>query len=281
MSIRTKLTAAGLAVGVLGAVLAGTTSTASASPPSQASSGSDCRIAVPGQPGKTVAIRCPAGHPGAAVTTASANRTLAAAPDATPSDALCRGVAGQSDFGWVGAAPGSSADGGIANDLWWDATQSKSPTQMQIYSGNGGDNQQWCEQYLGSGKFAFFAYYAAYHGPQCLTVENGYGTYVPGMRVYGEDCGSPPAGSPEDQAWYVCLRSGTSFSLEPAGAKPSSVWLDVWGGGSNNGKSAFVQGSPLQIWTGNGQDNQRFTFFPSPGEPGGLPFDYTIGVSGC
>lgn len=24
---------------------------------------------------------------------------------------------------------------------------------------------------------------------------------------------------------------------------------------------------PLQIWTGNGQDNQRFTLYPSPGEP--------------
>ncbi|HEX6525644.1 MAG TPA: hypothetical protein VF070_37375 [Streptosporangiaceae bacterium] len=32
-----------------------------------------------------------------------------------------------------------------------------------------------------------------------------------------------------------------------------------------------MQGNPLQIWTGNGQDNQRFTFLPSPGEPNGLP----------
>jgi len=257
MSFRAKLTAAGLAAGVLGAVLAGTAPAASASPPGRA------------------------GHPGAGVVTLRAGRTLAAVPHATPPDSLCRGVPGRTNYGWVGAAPGSSADGGVANDLWWDATLSQSPTPMQIYSGNGGDNQQWCEQYVGNNKFAFFAYYAAYHGAQCLTVEGAYGTYLPGMRVYGEDCGSPKDAAPQDQDWYVCLRSGNSFSLEPAGAKLSSTWLDVWGGSSNNGKSAFVQGNPLQLWYGNGQDNQRFTFFSSPGEPGGLSFGYSVGVPGC
>jgi hypothetical protein len=177
-------------------------------------------------------------------------------------------------------APGSSADGGVANNLWWDATLSKSPTQMQIYSGNGGTNQQWCEEPIGGGEFRFYADYGG-PGAQCLTVKNGYGTYSPGMRVDADHCGFPVSSSTEDQNWYVCLRSGTSFSLEPAGATPSSVWLDVWGGSSNNGKSAFVQGNPLQIWTGNGQDNQRFTFFPSPGEPGGLSVGITLGVPGC
>lgn len=47
MSLRTKLTAAGLAVGVLGVVLAGTASTASAAPTGRASSSSDCTVAVP------------------------------------------------------------------------------------------------------------------------------------------------------------------------------------------------------------------------------------------
>ena len=33
----------------------------------------------------------------------------------------------------------------------------------------------------------------------------------------------------------------------------------------------------LQIWTGNRQENQRFTLFPSPGEPS-LTYEHT---SGC
>jgi hypothetical protein len=181
-------------------------------------------------------------------------------------------------------APGSSADGGVANNLWWDATLSKSPTQMQIYSGNGGANQQWCEEPLGGGMFAFYGYYAGAGFPaQCLTslVSINNGQYTPGNRVIADDCGLPSTGGTGNQDWYVCLRSGNSISLEPAEATPSSVWLDVWGGSSNNGKSAFVQGNPLQIWTGNGQDNQRFTLFPSPGEPNPLTYQYTTGVPGC
>lgn len=280
MSLRTKLTAAGLAVGVLGAVLAGTASTASASPPSGASPGSDCRIAVPGQPGRTVVIRCPAGGVNAGVATASASQARAATPDVTPPDSKCRG---EGNFGWFGVAPGSSANGGVADDLWWDATGNASPTPMQIYTGNGGANQQWCEEYIGYGAFAFYAYYA---GPgavaQCLTVKNGYGDYYsPGLRVYADDCGMPVTGVTADQDWFVCARSGNSISLEPAEAINGSVWLDVWGGSSDNGKSAFVPGNPLQIWTGNGQDNQRFTLFSSPGEPSGLTYQYTTGVDGC
>jgi len=280
MNLRAKLTAAGLAAGVLGAVLTGTAPTASASPPGLASSRPECSVAAPGHPDKTVAIPCPAGHPGTAVATASAVGSLAAAPDVTPPNSQCTGL-GSSFFGWFGAAPGSSADGGVANDLWWDATQSKSPAQMQVYTGNGGANQQWCEQYVGSGAFIFFGRYA---GPgtigQCLTVLNGHGVYSPGKRVYADTCDAPQFGSPQDQFWYVCPRSGNSVSLEPASATPSSVWLDVFGGTSNNGKSAFVPGNPLQIWTGNGQDNQRFTFFPSPGEPS-LTYEITTGIPGC
>lgn len=277
MSLRTKLTAAGLAVGLLGAVVAGTASAASASPQSRASSGPDCAVAVPGQPGKTAEIPCPARGAHAGVATATASRTRAATPNVTPSDSLCRGLGG---FGWFGVAPGSSADGGIANDLWWDATLIRSPTQMQVFTGNGGVNQQWCEDPLGSsGVFRFYAYYGGVE--QCLTVKNGYDShYSPGLRVYADYCGQPSTGLSVDQWWYACQRSGSSISLEPAEAVNSSVWLDVWGGSSNNGKSAFVPGNPLQIWTGNGQDNQRFTLFASPGEPS-LPYEITIGVPGC
>jgi hypothetical protein len=284
MSLRLKLTAAGLAVGALSAVIGGTAGTASASAQSRASSGSNCTIAAPGQPGKTIVTSCPVAGAGAGTATTPAGLTSAAAtPAVTPPDPECRGRSTSTNpyYGWFGVAPGSSADGGVANDLWWDAKQNATPAQMQIYTGNGGANQQWCEQYLGQGAYAFYSLYTSYNAPQCLTVYHGYvSDYAPGQRVYADTCDNPSVGSDIDQDWYVCPRSGNSVSLQPIAALTRSVWLDVWGGGSNNGKSAFVPMNPLQIWTGNGQDNQRFTFYPSPGEPG-LSYGYTTGVEGC
>jgi hypothetical protein len=104
--------------------------------------------------------------------------------------------------------------------------------------------------------------------------------------VYADNCGTPALENTigNDQLWYVCPRSGSSISLEPAVAVTwysKSVWLDVWGGSSDNGESAFVPMNPLQIWTGNGQDNQRFTLIPSPGEPSDIRYSYTTGVAGC
>ena len=241
-------------------VLAGTASAADASPQARASSGTGVGYAV-----------TPATAAGA---------TAAVAPASTPSNSWCQGR-GSNYFGWFGVAPGSSADGGVASDLWWDAKDNASPTPVQIYTGNGGANQQWCEEYLGHGAFAFYAYYYKSGAPQCLTVKDGYvNEYEPGLRVYSDDCGQPVTGNPGDQDWYVCSRSGNSVSLQPAEDLSRSAWLDVWGGNSDNGRSAFKPMNPLQIWTGNGQDNQRFTLFPSPGEPN-LTYQYTTGVSGC
>ena len=242
-------------------VLAGTASAADASPQARASSGIGVGYAVTGS-------------------TAAASAAAAVTPASTPPNSWCQGR-GPNYYGWFGVAPGSSADGGVASDLWWDAKDKVSPTPMQIYSGNGGLNQQWCEAYIGNGVFVFYANYNS-TVPQCLTsyygAEHG---YQPGVRVWAEACTSTTTGINSDQLWHVCLRSGNSVSLEPALATPSSVWLDVWGGSSDNGKSAFVPMNPLQLWGGNGQDNQRFTFFPSPGEPDDLTYDYTTGVSGC
>ena len=274
MSLRTKLTAAGLAVGVLGVVLAGTASTASAAPTSRASSSSDCTVAVPGQPGKTTVAPCLAGGANAGVASVAASPAAAVTPDATPPDSKCRG---DGNFGWFGVQPGSSAVQGGLSGLWWDAKENASPTPVQVYTGNGGANQQWCEEPLGNGEFAFYAYYAASGVPQCLTVKDGLvNDYVAGLRVYADDCGMPVDGSPGDQDWLVCERSGNSISLMPAEDLSRSVWLDVFGGTSDNGASAFKPLNPLQIWTGNGQDNQRFTLFPSPGEPS-LTYEYTTG----
>ena len=266
MSLRVKLVAAACGV-VLAAsvVLGGSASAASASPQSRASSSPAAGYAV----ARTTAV-----NP-AAVT-----------PDSTPTDSWCRGQS-PSYYGWFGVAPGSSADGGVANDLWWDAKDNAAPAQMQVYSGNGGANQQWCERYLGSGIFEFFADYASSKGAQCLTVDSGYdSSYDAGLRVYADNCGNPALENTVgyDQMWYVCPRSGGSISLEPTVGVTwysKSVWLDVWGGSSDNGESAFKPMNPLQIWNGNGQDNQRFTLFPSPGEPSGLGYAYTTGVAGC
>jgi hypothetical protein len=68
-----------------------------------------------------------------------------------------------------------------------------------------------------------------------------------GLRVYGDNCGTPALENTigNDQLWYVCPRSGGSISLEPAVGVTwysKSVWLDVWGGNSENGKSAAVRG---------------------------------------
>ena len=105
--------------------------------------------------------------------------------------------------------------------------------------------------------------------------------YLNGQHVYHDTCaGWPGGGDRRDQLWYVCVRSGSSVSLEPTYAALSTRMLDVWGGSSNNGKSAFVPGNVLQIWTGNGQDNQRYTFYMSPGEPS-RTMGVTTGVAGC
>ena len=255
------------------AVLAGTsTSAADASSHSRPSAAGH---AVPGRGyavGHTTAISAAvvADIPGT-------SRAAAITPAATPSDQACRGE-GPGYYGWFGIAPGSSADGGIAPDLWLDAKGAVVNTPVQVYSGNGGANQQWCEMDGGDGEFKFYADYNS-SAWQCLTVNGGYGNnYAPGLRVYAANCADS-----FDQDWYVCPRSGSpdNFSLEPAWANPSSAWLDVLGGTSNNGKSAFVPMNPLQIWTGNGQDNQRYTLYPSPGEPSVMSYSFTTGVPGC
>jgi hypothetical protein len=260
MSLRTKLAAAcGVALAA-GAVLTGSASAASAAPQSPASSG----------PGIGQAV----------ATTPAANSAAAVTPDSTPPDAWCRDQ-GPQYYGWFGVAPGSSADGGVANDLWWDAKDKASPTPVQIYTGNGGLNQQWCEAYIGSGRYIFYAIYNS-TVPQCLTAYYGSEhNYQAGVRVWSQTCSSTTTSINVDQLWYVCPRSGNSISLEPAFATPSSVWLDVWGGSSDNGTSAFKAMNPLQLWGGNGQDNQRFTLFSSPGEPAGLSYGFTTGVAGC
>jgi hypothetical protein len=209
--------------------------------------------------------------------TSAAPSGAAVTPNTTPPDSLCRGLG---FYGWFGVAPGSVAEvGGVANDLWWDAKDNASPTQVQIYSGNGGANQQWCEQDHGYGVYSFFSLYASL-GRQCLTIQNGsIDQYQAGLRVLAEPCNGTNLGL--DQLWYVCPRSGNSISLESSVENPWNTWLDVWGGTSDNGASAFKPLNPLQIWTGNGQDNQRFTLYPSPGEPSSLPYRYTSGVAGC
>ena len=68
--------------------------------------------------------------------------SAAVTPDTTPPDAWCRDQ-GPQYYGWFGVAPGSSADGGVANDLWWDAKGNATPAQMQVYTGNGQDNQRF------------------------------------------------------------------------------------------------------------------------------------------
>jgi hypothetical protein len=262
MSLRTKSVAAACAaVLTAGTALAGTASAASAA-------------AQHGQAAPGAGL----GH--AAAVAPAARQATAVTPAATPPDAWCRGQ-GPNYFGWFGIAPGSSADGGVAGDLWWDAKGNASPAPMQVYTGNGGANQQWCEAYLGSGAFIFYSDYTGGE-PQCLTVSNN-GLYEPGQRVWAETCQSTTSITKDDerQLWYVCPRSGNSVSLEPTATNPSSVWLDVWGGSSGNGTSAFVPTNSLQIWPGNGQDNQRFTLYASPGEPGGLSYDYTTGIAGC
>jgi hypothetical protein len=212
--------------------------------------------------------------------TTAVNAAAAVTPASTPPNSWCQGR-GSNYFGWFGVAPGSSADGGVANDLWWDAKNNASPAQVQVYTGNGGANQQWCEASIGSGSMIFYSDYVS-GLPQCLTAKNGYEDGYPlGLRVTTEDCASISTPTNVDQLWWVCPRSGGSISIEPEAANPSQVWLDVWGGSSDNGTSAFKPMNPLQLWTGNGQDNQRFTLFSSPGEPGGLTYAYSTGVAGC
>jgi hypothetical protein len=102
------------------AVLAGTGAAARASPQSTPTSVSGAGYAL----ARIIAVNS------AAVTPAS-----------TPPNSWCQGR-GSNYFGWFGVEPGSSADGDVANDLWWDAKDNASPAQMQVYTGNGGMNQQ-------------------------------------------------------------------------------------------------------------------------------------------
>jgi hypothetical protein len=262
------------AVLVASAVLAGT----SASAADASSHGRPLTTAGHALPGLGYAVGHTTAISGATVADVPAtSRAAAISPDATPPDSQCQGQ-GPGHYGWFGITPGSSADGGISNDLWLDAKGDVVNTPVQVYTGNGGANQQWCEMDAGDGDFKFYADYNS-SAWQCLTVNGGYGNdYAPGLSVYAANCADS-----FDQDWYVCPRSGSpdNFSLEPAFATPSSAWLDVRGGTSDNGKSAFVPMSPLQIWTGNGQDNQRFTLYPSPGEPNVMSYSSTSGLPGC
>ncbi|MEY9835716.1 RICIN domain-containing protein [Streptacidiphilus sp. EB103A] len=198
----------------------------------------------------------------------------------TPPDSACGGAG---DYGWFGIAPGSPADGGVANDLWLDSKNGVQNTPVWLWTGNGGNAQQWCiAPAVGSSAYAQMFWVFAHYGtsPSCLDVTNGDNThYASGTRVQAYTCyGSPGGGRAANQLWYICARDQTrTFSLEPAFAPLSSEWLDVWGG---PGSKAFVQGNPLQIWPGNGADNQRFTAFTSPGSQSS-PVPYSQGIAGC
>ncbi|GAA1944771.1 RICIN domain-containing protein [Kitasatospora viridis] len=212
-----------------------------------------------------------ASSPGYASTPAAspASHTEGAGPlrPATPPDSFCTGGGG--GYGWFGIAPGSTSDGGVANDLWLDAANSAQATPVRLWPGNGSNAQQWCmmPSYAtsgpGVGAYFVFAQYAS--EPDCLDVINGQGNgFASGTRVQAYPCygNSGGGGNAANQLWDVCERDHTgTFSLKPAFAN-SPEWLDVWGG---PGPRAFVQGNPLQIWPGNGADNQRFTAFTSPG----------------
>ncbi|MFI9318254.1 RICIN domain-containing protein [Kitasatospora aureofaciens] len=198
---------------------------------------------------------------------------------ATPPNSACGGAG---DYGWFGVAPGSPTNGGVANNLWVDAQNSAQNTPLWLWTGNGSNAQQWCiAPAAGSGFAQMFWVFAQYSTTTaCMDVDNGDNNgYAPGTRVHAYPCyGSPGGGRYTNQLWYVCERDqpGT-FSLEPAFAALSSEWLDVWGG---PGPKAFVQGNPLQIWPGNGADNQRFTAFTSPGSYWS-PVPYSAGIPGC
>ncbi|MEV7027847.1 RICIN domain-containing protein [Kitasatospora sp. NPDC093558] len=274
--------------GIGGLVLAATTAVAGAASPgyasaptaSRAEQQNTCTYTLPGaNPTEaTVTVDCSPAAAHAGVRADGSGSVHDSGPDrlATPPDSMCTGDGRGS--GWYGIAPGSPTNGGVANDLWLDATHSAQNAQVQVWPGNGTNAQQWCFRYAGNGAFYVMADYALY--TSCLDVADGdYNNYTGGLRVNAYNCaGNPGGGRAKNQLWYVCYRDQpNTFSLEPAFAANSSVWLDVWGG---PGPQAFVPGNPLQVWWGNGADNQRFTVFTSPGSaPSSL--SYTGGIPGC
>ena len=153
--------------------------------------------------------------------------------------------------------------------MWIDASGSASPANLVIWPGNGGANQQWCFMPAGYGAWYIYAYYSSGHY-DCIDVTSA--NYNPGTHLLAYPCNWSNA-----EKWYACLRFGVpNYSFEPAAPPLSSVWMDVWGG---PGSSAYVAGNPIQIWNGNGEDNQRFMLNPSPGEPWNLPYPATGGVA--
>ena len=271
MSVHHRIAVACGLVLAAASALAGASSTAHA-----ASTASTCNFREAGT-SATVVIACPQGGAGAGyITTSTGTAQTPAAvgvqPDATPSDSLCTSLDPNYYHGWYGITPGSTADGGLSG-LWLDANSGD--PYVAVMPGNGSTQQQWCEEYAGNGAFYFYVQAGTYRW--CLDLSG----FANGSVVMPVTCAGEPGGdNPQYQLWYVCPRSGNSISLEPAYTKLSSEWLDVWGGSSNNGKSAFAPGHMLQIWTGNGQDNQRFTLYMSPGEPSRV-YTATGGVAGC
>jgi hypothetical protein len=186
----------------------------------------------------------------------------------TQPDSWCTDTQGE---GWFGIEPGDSSDGGVAPDLWITTSSLSTVNPLVIEPGNGADNQQWCFAPLGNG-YQIYAIYGSLY--ECMDITNGEGVnFAAGTRLQAYPCSWDSGGGIQNnQLWYACNRGGFGngdISLKPA-ATSASVWMDVWGG---PGRSAFAAGHPMQIWNGNGADNQRYTLYPSPGsqDPNGDP----------
>jgi len=173
----------------------------------------------------------------------------------TPPHDVCQNAGG---YGWFGIGAGQNGNSG----LWLDAAGATSPADLIIWPGNGGDNQQWCFVPTGDGSSYFIQ---SLYNDQWNCIDVPHGDFSAGTRMLAYACNKQ-----FNQRWLLCTRSSApNYSMEPAATPPASKWLDVWGG---PGPSAYVAGHPIQLWTGNGADNQRFWLSPSPGESGRVIF---------
>jgi hypothetical protein len=175
-------------------------------------------------------------------------------PKATPPDYSCNN--GHDTTHWFGISAGQDGN----SNLLVDAGESKSPADLIVRPDNGGDNQQWC---FGSTTYNGYTAYtiAAFYNGQlnCINVPDG--NYSSGTHLLASPCTHG-----DNEKWFLCRRladPSPNYSMEPVVPPSSSVWMDVRRGSVSS--TVYVPGNPIEIWTGNGGDNQRFWLKPSPG----------------